>query len=709
MPRLSLPTAWPAPLAPLRAGLIRAALEGMIGCTIILGIVVATDPQYQATDLATALSNLATLWICGWPAWRLRDIRRHRWWRNALLGGGRALLVGVALGAFASVLSYLVWPPAARLFRQVPYLWFVNIAEAMLFFFIARTIVVIVALLLRRARRRLRWQLTASHLAVIVATFIAMTAVGSVLAINLYIVAVRTDARTTAGAVAHLLTLSGVAEPVDRRRVQSFFAEIQDGRLPVRGESPLALLLPRTVTPIRVMLLTPSGEVLAATMDTTTARMMGLPRATTPLPPGVWNQLRTAALAGHNGGASQSVTLYTPYGQTVTERGIFGAAPLNGPGQRPAAVVVLEFLDATSLTPVQFATNLITVFGVATLLLFLAMSLPVLGLATLFGYLLAHGLTRRLEAVSRVTMAIAAGNFTRRAPVNTENEVGRLAEDVNRMAAHLETAMGELQKARKQAEDALRARQELAASVSHELRTPLAVVQAHLDTLALRHASSASASGPGADIAMPESTLHALQHETERLAGLIDDLFSLSRAETGVMQVQCAPVDVAALVQEVAALLRPLAQSEGKIALSVETWPGLPPALADADRLRQIISNLVRNAVRYTPEGGIIGLSVVVEGAWIVVSVADTGSGIPPEHLPHVFDRFYRVDEARTRSSGGAGLGLAIVREFVELMGGHVTVESTVGEGSCFKVYLPVVPSTPATVPLDNYAGAAKV
>ena len=708
MPRLSWPTAWPAPLAPLRAGFIRAALEGMAGCALILAIIIAIDPQHQATDLATALSNLATFWTCCWPAWRLRELRRRRWWRNALLGVGRALLLGFLLGAFATVLSYLMWPPAAKLLQQVPSLWIVNIAEAMLFFVIARTIVVIVAVLLRRARRRLRWQLTASHLAVIVATFVAMTAVGSILAINLYLVAVRTDARTTAGAVAHLLALAGTTEPVDRGRIQSIFAEIQDGRLPLRGESPLALLVPRTVTPIRVMLLSPGGDVLAATMDTATAGMMRLPHATAPLPPAVWRQLRGAALAGHSAGASQTVTLYTPYGQSVTERAIFGAAPLQSPGHRAAAVVVLEFLDATSLTPVQFTTNLITVFGVATLLLFLAMSLPVLGLATLFGYLLASGLTRRLEAVSRVTMAIASGNFTRRAPVNTENEIGRLAEDVNRMAAHLETAMGELQKARQQAEDALRARQELAASVSHELRTPLAVLQAHLDTLALRHASAAGANGTETAIAMPESTLRALQRETERLAGLIDDLFSLSRAETGVMQVRCEPVDVAALVQEVAALLRPLAQSEGKIALSVETWPGLPSALADADRLRQIIANLVRNAVRYTPEGGIIGLSVVVEGAWIVVSVADTGAGIPPEHLPHVFDRFYRVDEARTRSSGGAGLGLAIVREFVELMGGHVSVQSTIGEGSCFKVYLPVVASTPATIPLDAYAGASR-
>jgi len=143
------------------------------------------------------------------------------------------------------------------------------------------------------------------------------------------------------------------------------------------------------------------------------------------------------------------------------------------------------------------------------------------------------------------------------------------------------------------------------------------------------------------------------------------------------------------MVGEVASLMRPLAQREGMITLVVEAPPGLPRAMADPDRLRQIISNLVRNAVRHTPDGGIIVMSVAREDPWVVVSVADTGEGIAPEHLPHIFERFYRVDQARTRSSGGAGLGLAIVREFVELMGGKVTVESTVGEGSCFRVYLP--------------------
>jgi signal transduction histidine kinase len=319
-----------------------------------------------------------------------------------------------------------------------------------------------------------------------------------------------------------------------------------------------------------------------------------------------------------------------------------------------------------------------------------------LALSFLFAFVVARGLTRRLESVSQVATAIAAGDLSSRAPVTARNEIGRLAENINRMAAHLETTMGELQQARSQAIEALRTRQELVANISHELRTPLAILRAHLETLPVHEpvhepvpAGTAPARG-GEDIAVPETTVLALQQETARLGALVDDLFALSRAQAGRIEMRIQPVDVAAVADEVAQVMRPLAAKEGMIALSVESSPGLPYALADADRLRQIISNLVRNAVRHTPEGGIIALSVTAQPHWVVIAVADTGEGIAAEHLPHIFDRFYRVDESRSRESGGAGLGLAIVQEFVELMGGQVGVESRRGEGTTFSVFLPI-------------------
>jgi signal transduction histidine kinase len=258
-----------------------------------------------------------------------------------------------------------------------------------------------------------------------------------------------------------------------------------------------------------------------------------------------------------------------------------------------------------------------------------------------------------------------------------------LAEDFNRMADHMEATMTELRLARTQAESALRAREELVAGVSHELRTPIAVVQAHLESLQMRAGAEA-----GRPIPVSEDTLGALHQEMVRLTDMVDDLFSLARVGAGALPMRVEPTDVSALVREQGELLRPLVRQHGAITLGVEVGPGLPPALADGDRLRQILANLVRNAARHTPEGGIIALAAGVEDGWVVITVADTGEGIAPEHLPRIFERFYRADPARSRVAGGTGLGLSIVNEFVQLMGGYVTAASTVGEGSCFRVYL---------------------
>jgi two-component system sensor histidine kinase BaeS len=273
--------------------------------------------------------------------------------------------------------------------------------------------------------------------------------------------------------------------------------------------------------------------------------------------------------------------------------------------------------------------------------------------------------------------------------VTSRNEVGSLASDVNHMADHLQSTMTDLEAARAQAEDELQLRRRLIADISHELRTPLATIRAHLESVELRHSVPAGAeSADGGEIVLPAATSEALRAETARLESMVDDLFTLSRAEAGAIEVRSEPVDVVALVREIAERMRPLAQREGGIALSADATDESIVALADPDRLHQIVSNLVRNAVRHTPDGGIIVLTATRQGEWAIVGVADTGEGIPPEDLPHIFERFYRSDPARSRATGGAGLGLAIVREFVQLMGGRVDVESTVREGTRFRVFL---------------------
>jgi signal transduction histidine kinase len=449
--------------------------------------------------------------------------------------------------------------------------------------------------------------------------------------------------------------------------------------------SPLLAIIPWSVINRRALVADAHGTVVGATQSADFARNCPYLAAGARLPAPIWNHFLQEALAGRSAEEAIPIRLLCGDG-TGGQR--YAEAPIRNAAGQPIGMAVVQggrFLPTTQ----ELVSVLVVGVTAATLVLLVVAVLPTLAVSTLVSYVFARGITRRLEAVSQAASALANGDLSQRAPLNTRNEIGRLAEDFNRMANRMEATMTELRLARTQAESALRAREELVAGVSHELRTPIAVVRAHLESLQMRVGAEA-----GQPIPVPEDTLEALHHEMERLTDMVDDLFSLARAGAGALPIRVEPTDVAALVREQGELLRPLVRQHGAITLSVEVGPGLPPALADGDRLRQILANLVRNAARHTPEGGIIALAAGVEDQWVVITVADTGEGIAPEHLPRIFEPFYRADPARSRAAGGAGLGLSIVNEFVQLMGGHVTASSTVGEGSCFRVYLP-----PATQP----------
>jgi signal transduction histidine kinase len=224
----------------------------------------------------------------------------------------------------------------------------------------------------------------------------------------------------------------------------------------------------------------------------------------------------------------------------------------------------------------------------------------------------------------------------------------------------------------------LAARRQLIAGVSHELRTPVATVRGYLEA-ALR-----------LDGAVPpelRGDLETMEREVGRLQRLIDDLFTLSRAEVGRLTVRSEPTNVGAIVQHLVDAQAPLAWHQRRVQVVTQLESDVPPAQVDAARLEQIVSNLVNNAVRHTPPGGLVAALVAPEPLSIRVEVRDTGEGISPDELPHVFERFYRGHDSDTR--GGAGLGLALVKELAEAMGGSVEAASTPGEGSCFTVRIP--------------------
>ena len=256
--------------------------------------------------------------------------------------------------------------------------------------------------------------------------------------------------------------------------------------------------------------------------------------------------------------------------------------------------------------------------------------------------------------------------------------------------AALRAAAAEVVAARERAnaERAEQSRRELIVNVSHELRTPTASIRGHVESLLM------ALEAPDGRPLPPErlqNYLTVVHREAERLAALIDDLLALARAEAGELRLTLGPVDAGEVIAEIHETMEPLAWRERSVTLVKEVPPGLPPVLADRERLAQVLLNLVRNAVTHTPAGGIVSIALAPVGPdRIELAVADTGTGIPPEDLDRIFDRFYRVDASRNRASGGFGLGLAIVRDLVTAMGGEVTAESKLGEGSRFRVTLRV-------------------
>jgi two-component system, OmpR family, phosphate regulon sensor histidine kinase PhoR len=231
------------------------------------------------------------------------------------------------------------------------------------------------------------------------------------------------------------------------------------------------------------------------------------------------------------------------------------------------------------------------------------------------------------------------------------------------------------------ADKADQSRRELVVNASHELRTPVAGLRGHLDSLNNPDRT------PRLDNEAREYVA-IMAGEVRRLSTLVDDVLSLARADAGELRLELRPLRAEEVARQVCETLAPLARRERGQQLLESSEEGLPLVLGDPDRLTQVLNNLVRNAINYTPDGGIISVRSERADDDVALIVSDTGIGMPPEDLARVFDRFYRGDESRSRQSGGSGLGLAIVRELLSAMGASITVESKQGTGSSFRILL---------------------
>ncbi len=276
---------------------------------------------------------------------------------------------------------------------------------------------------------------------------------------------------------------------------------------------------------------------------------------------------------------------------------------------------------------------------------------------------LSRRILRPIQALTAAARKMQEGDLDQRVTVSAKDEIGELARAFNAMASGL-----------KRQEEL---RRQMVTDVAHELRTPLANISAYLE--ALRDGL----------VKPTPSTISSLYEEAQLLKRLVDDLQDLGLAEARQLTLRRQPVALQDLVQTAANSIRSQAEAKG-LNLKIALEDGLPLVEVDPQRIRQVLINLLKNAVNHTPKGGEIAVSATRQERWIKVKVRDTGEGIPPEDLPYIFERFYRADRSRSRATGGAGLGLTIARHLVEAHGGQIWAESAPGKGTTIHFTIPV-------------------
>jgi signal transduction histidine kinase len=281
--------------------------------------------------------------------------------------------------------------------------------------------------------------------------------------------------------------------------------------------------------------------------------------------------------------------------------------------------------------------------------------------ALVLGAFLARTLTLPVRELTAATKVLAGGVVRQQVPVRSRDELGALAASFNQMSADLAQAVEQ--------------RRQMTADIAHDLRTPLTVMAGYLEALR--------------DGVLPPSAerFEVMHQEAQHLRRLVEDLRTLSLAEAGELALNREPVPPGLVLEQAAVAYGHLAGRQA-IELRVDVAAGLPLVSVDLDRLAQVLGNLLANALRYTPAGGEICLAAAQDGDDVLLTVQDTGTGISPGDLPHVFDRFYRSSQARS-DGGESGLGLAIARSLVELHGGTISAISTLGEGTTFTIRLP--------------------
>jgi signal transduction histidine kinase len=364
------------------------------------------------------------------------------------------------------------------------------------------------------------------------------------------------------------------------------------------------------------------------------------------------------------------VVPFGPYtlGRTVAPAELARGAPVVVDGRTVGTVITPDPTDIRNVAEERYLARTDAALGIAAAVM--------VGVALALGILLARVITRPVRELTAAAQNIAGGDLEQHVPVRGRDELGLLAAQFNHMSADLARAT--------------RLRRQMTADVAHDLRTPLTVIAGYLE--ALRD-----------QVLKPTPERFATMYdETCLLLHLVDDLHTLTLADAGELALERRPLAPQQLLDRVAETYRHTAEQRG-VALRVEAESGVPDVCVDAEQLTRALNNLVSNALRYTPAGGTITLSARHEtkderrktkddgdDPFVRLGVSDTGVGIAAEHLPSIFERFYRADPSRQQETGGSGLGLAIVKSIVEAHGGQVGVASAPGQGTTFTIALPL-------------------
>lgn len=615
-----------------QAGWMRAGWEGLLPA-VASALLVWFLPLSGVIQLGiiAIVWSLVAVWAWVWPMYRLRLSRGSVWNWIAFVWLYLSLLYVVNMA-----LEWRLVSTQPALFQLFEYDFSRSAGDYGLYLLLGASTIAIVRGLLHVWRRAASWveqrlirQMTVSHIQVLGAVFVIF----SLLVLIYLLVWDLPDrikgVRETEEAARWTAPL--LSDGANEKRLNEWLEQVEDTR------SPTGFL------PAEWFVYSSSGKMLSQSGDSEEAIV------------------RDAAQRALDSNRTQADVVKGEPSYYVV------AVPILDEGLNGMGVLV-------QLRPVQPLESFVLVVLFLTLFMLVSLAvIPVslviaLVISGVFAYVRSRKLITRFQRVAKAAEEWSRGNLEHRIPPNGRDEVGKLCDQLNDVAVSLAQAQNRLAAEKKQVERLLRSKKEWVSDVSHELRTPVALIHGHLEIM---------------DGKPDSKRLHLIRREVERLRGMIDQLFQLSLSDDGPeTDWERKPVAIDKLVAEVGETFAPIAWRERKISLEWEENAPLPPVMGDENRMRQILHNLVRNALRHTPEGGMVRLVAIQESEKeLNVRVSDTGSGIHPGELAHIFERRFRGG-GQVTDAKGAGIGLALVNEWMEKMGGRVDITSEEGNGT---------------------------